>query len=98
MMEPHELPDMTPLLIIAGLGNAIDTLSTLHLHGQGYVEANPVMAALLPHPWLFVLVKLGVFTALLLWLWHRRAKQAAAIAAVVYGAVAVYYGAWFMFF
>lgn len=89
---------MTPLLIIAGLGNFIDTFSTLYLYGFGYVEANPVMAALLPHPWLFAMTKLGVFTALLLWLHKRRAKLAAAIAAVVYGAVAVYYGAWFMFF
>lgn len=89
---------MTTLLIIAGLGNFIDTLSTLYLYGLGYDEANPVMAALLPHPWLFVLVKLGVFTALLLWLWMRRAKHAATIAAVVYGAVAMYYGAWMIFF
>lgn len=88
---------MTPLLIIAGLGNVIDTLSTVYLHSLGYVEANPVMALLLPHPWLFVLVKLCVFTALLLWLHKRRAKAAATLAAVVYGAVAIYYGAWFIF-
>lgn len=87
---------MTPLLIIAGLGNFIDTLSTLYLYGLGYVEANPVMALLLPHPWLFVLVKLTVMTALLLWLWKRRAKSAATVAAVVYGAVAMYYGIFFL--
>lgn len=85
---------MKTRLIIAGLGNVIDTLSTVYLHRLGYVEANPVMAMLLPHPWLFVLVKLCVFTALLLWLWMRRAKAAATVAAVVYGAVAMYYGAW----
>ena len=91
---------MKTRLIIAGLGNLIDTLSTVYLHRLGYVEANPVMALLLSHPLLFILVKMAVFTALLLWLWHRRedrhAKPLAALAAIVYGAIAVYYGLFFV--
>ena len=91
---------MRTRLIIAGLGNLIDTLSTVYLHRQGFVEANPVMAALLSHPLLFILVKMAVFTALLLWLWKRRddrhALPLAALAAIVYGAIAVYYGLFFM--
>ena len=35
-------------IIIAEIGNLIDLASTLYLFRLGYMEANPVMAALLP--------------------------------------------------
>lgn len=84
----------TPL-IIAAIGNLIDTVSTIHLSGRGYVEANPFMAALLPHPVLFALVKISGM-ALALWiLWRNRESQIARItawvAAGLYGLISVYY-------
>jgi hypothetical protein len=89
---------MKSLLFTAWIGNAIDMVSTLHLTKNGFVEANPVMRRVLEYPAAFVLVKLGTMTALVFWLWHRRqdrhAKPLATIAAVVYGAISVYY-LWF---
>jgi hypothetical protein len=84
----------TPL-IIAAIGNLIDTVSTLYLSGRGYTEANPFMAALLPRPVLFATVKIGAM-ALALWiLWRNRDSQIARItawvAAGLYGLIAVYY-------
>jgi hypothetical protein len=84
----------TPL-IIATIGNLIDMVSTLYLNGRGYTEANPIMAALLPHPVLFAAVKIGGM-ALALWiLWRNRESQIARItawvAAGLYGLIAVYY-------
>jgi hypothetical protein len=84
----------TPL-IIAAIGNLIDTVSTLYLNGRGYTEANPFMSALLPYPALFVSVKIGAM-ALVIWiLWKNRESQIARItawfAAGLYGLIAVYY-------
>lgn len=84
----------TPL-IIAAIGNLIDMVSTLYLNGRGYTEANPIMAALLPHPVLFTLVKICA-VALALWiLWRNRESQTARItawfAAGLYGLITVYY-------
>lgn len=82
-------------LTLAFLGNLIDTAATLYLSNQGYMEANPVMAWLLRWPMVFAGVKIGVMTAVVWWIWKRRgdkkASAAARIAAVVYGAVSVYY-------
>lgn len=82
-------------LIIAAIGNLIDMVSTLYLNGRGYTEANPFMAALLPHPVLFATVKIAGM-ALALWiLWRNRDSQIARItawvAAGLYGLIAVYY-------
>lgn len=82
-------------LIIAAIGNLIDMVSTLHLNGRGYTEANPFMAALLPHPVLFATVKIGAM-ALVIWiLWKNRedktARKTAWAAAGLYGLLAVYY-------
>lgn len=89
---------MRTLLFTAWLGNAIDMVSTLYLVNMGFIEANPVMRRVLEYPAVFVLVKLGAMTALVFWLWHRRqdrhAIPLATFAAVVYGAIAVYY-LWF---
>ena len=91
----------TPL-IIAAIGNLIDLISTLYLFRLGYMEANPVMAALLPHPVLFTLVKIGGM-ALVLWiLWKSRdsktARKTAWFAAGVYGLIALYYLFFFTIF
>lgn len=87
--------DMTTLLTLATLGNLIDTAATLYLSSLGYIEANPVMAWLLRWPAAFVGVKIGAMTAVVWWLWRRRgdrnAALAATVAAMVYGAVSVYY-------
>lgn len=82
-------------LILAFLGNLIDTAATLYLSSLGYIEANPVMAWLLRWPAVFAGVKIGAMTAVVWWLWKRRgdrnAALAAAASAVIYGAVSVYY-------
>lgn len=84
----------TPL-IIAGIGNLIDMVSTLSLSRQGYEEANPFMAVLLPHPVLFATVKIGAMTLALWILWRNRESQLARItawfAAGLYGLISVYY-------
>ena len=40
-------------LLIAFIGNLIDTAATIYLTGLGYTEINPIMAPLLPGspPW-----------------------------------------------
>ena len=87
------------LLLTAFLGNLIDTAVTLYLSSLGYIEANPVMAWLLQWPAVFALVKLLAMGYVLRILWRNRAHRAAWwlawAAAVVYGAIAVYYCAFF---
>lgn len=82
-------------LFIAGAGNLIDLVSTLRLTHLGYTEVNPVMAALLPHPVLFALVKICGMTVALWILWKNRESKVARItawaAAGLYGLIAVYY-------
>lgn len=82
-------------LIIAYIGNLIDTACTLYLCDKGFVEANPIMARLLDYPALFAVVKILAMTAVCAWLWVSRGRYAricAYLAAAVYGAIAVYYG------
>ena len=85
-------------LVIAYVGNIIDTIATLHLTEQGFYEVNPFMRPLLDCPWLFVAVKLLAMTWVCLFLWKRRedrhALPLATFAAVVYGLIAVYYMVW----
>ena len=89
---------MKAFLIIAWLCNLIDTIATVYLTSIGYVEANPVMAQLLSYPLLFITVKTLLMTGLCAYLWLKRtdkhAKPLATLAAIVYGAIAVYY-VWF---
>lgn len=86
---------MRTRLIIAGIGNLIDLIATLHLLGVGFVEINPIMAQLVPYPRLFAAVKMGAMTGVLLFLWKNRedrhAKPLATFAAVVYALLTVYY-------
>ena len=92
---------MTTRLIITWLCNLVDIAATLYLFNLGYVEANPVMAWLLQWPWLFVLVKLWVMSAITLYLRARPATKYAVItswvAVLLYGAIALYYFAFFAF-
>ena len=91
---------MRTLLLIAGFGNFIDTIATVYLASIGYVETSPVMAQLLQCPAVFTAVKIASMTWLLVFLWRNRAdrhaKPMAILAAVVYGLIAVYYGAIFI--
>ena len=91
---------MTTLLSIAAIGNLIDTIATLILYGYGYTEANPIMDLLLSVPAIFATVKITAMTAVLVWLWMGRnskyAQYAAWFAAVVFGALSVYYGVFFL--
>lgn len=88
----------TPLLI-AYLGNAIDTAATIYLSGLGYTEINPIMAPLLQWPALFALVKCCAMGYALRILWRNRAHQMAKVlawvAAGVYGVISIYYCAFF---
>lgn len=86
---------MITALIIAWIGNLVDTVSTLYLSGLGFVEANPIMASLLSHPLLFASAKIVVMTMVLWYLWmnraYRKARITAWIAAGLYILVSVYY-------
>ena len=86
---------MRKRLTIAWLGNLIDCASTLYVCSQGFNEVNPVMARLLQWPPLFVLVKIGTMTALVFLLWKNRTDKkviaASWVAAILYGALSVYY-------
>ena len=90
---------MKLLLLIAWLGNLIDTIATVYLTSLGYVEANPIMAQLLNYPVVFVIVKLLLMTGLCAYLWLKRldkhAMPLAIVASVVYGLITAYY-AWFL--
>ena len=83
-------------LLIAYFGNIIDTISTLYLINKGYTEINPIMAKLLKFPWLFALVKIGIMTAIVARLWACRyntnAQIVSWVAAIIYGAISIYYG------
>lgn len=83
-------------LLIAWIGNLIDTASTVILCcWHGFAEVNPIMAWLLRCPVLFVAVKLTAMTSVGIWLWRNRndkkATIASWIAATAYGSIAVYY-------
>lgn len=82
-------------LIIAYLGNIIDTAATLYLADKGFIEANPFMGMLLQTPCMFALVKISLMTIVVIRLWTCRENKYARIAswvgAVVYGALSLYY-------
>ena len=82
-------------LIIAYLGNIIDTVATLYLYSQGGRELNPFMAMLLKSPWMFAVVKISVVTLVVIRLWtcreSKNARIAAWVAAAIFGALSLYY-------
>ena len=83
-------------LIIAYLGNIIDTVATLYLYSKGGRELNPFMAMLLQSPWMFAVVKISVVTIIVIRLWtcreSKNAQIAAWVAAAIFGALSLYYG------
>lgn len=86
---------MKSRLIITYLGNIIDTIASLYLVGKNFIEANPFMAPLLELPWLFIAVKIGVMTLLVVRIWICRASKyaqlASWIAAILYSGISIYY-------
>lgn len=92
---------MKKRLIITGLGNFIDAISTLVLfYTYCFTEANPVMRFMLESPLLFFIMKIGVMTAVLAVLWKNRESKYANIAswfgAILYATISAYYGILFM--
>lgn len=87
---------MIKKLYFIGLGNLIDTFSTLYLYQTGmFVELNPVMAFFLQNPFIFAVVKIGLITGILVRLWkereHKYSKIAMNIGCWIYGLIAIYY-------
>ena len=82
-------------LIIAYLGNIIDTVATLYLADKGFIEANPFMASLLQTPCMFALVKISIMTIVVIRLWicrgNKNARIASWVAAAIFGALSLYY-------
>ena len=82
-------------LIIAYLGNIIDTTATLYFINKSFMEANPLMVLLLQLPWLFIVVKIGIMTAVIARIWVYRKNKYAQVASwvvmAIYGALALYY-------
>lgn len=83
-------------LIIAFLGNLIDTISTLIVvNYYGFIETNPVMAWLLQYPPAFIAVKILSVTGVLVFIWHtktdKHANIMATVVATVFSCIAVYY-------
>ena len=89
-------------LIVTFLFNIIDTIITLTVTQRGFVELNPVARILLYSPFAFEVVKFGVVSLLLLWLWLKRAERLARVAGwcslVIYGAVMLHYCITFMIY
>lgn len=83
-------------LIIAYFGNIIDTLATLYFINKGFIEINFLMALLINIPWLFVIIKIGVMTIIIIRLWMCRENKYAQIASwivmILYGIISIYYG------
>ncbi len=92
---------MKARLIAISAFNIIDIIATLTVTRIfGFVELNPVMRILLYSPFAFAVVKCGVVSLLLLWLWRKRAERLARVASWVaftmYVAIALYYAIMFL--
>lgn len=60
--------------ILIGVLNLIDYALTVYwtgLHGI-QTEINPIMRGALSTPWVFAVVKLVLFPAMLLWMWKKK--------------------------
>lgn len=60
--------------IIIAILNLFDYAVTVYwtgLHGI-QTEINPIMRGALSEPWVFAVVKLILFPAFLLWMWHKK--------------------------
>lgn len=91
---------MDKRLSIAFIGNIIDAIATVILCGKGFVELNAAMAFLLQWPILFLIVKLTLGSGVVYYLSRQERDRnweiAATVAAVIYGALGLYYIIWFL--
>lgn len=63
---------MLTRLIIAWVGNLIDTVATMYLYSKGdWYEVNPFSRMLLQNPLLFAVVKLAVMTIAVSFIWQK---------------------------
>lgn len=90
-------------LIIAGVGNVIDIISTLILINYfGFEEMNPLMRVFLQYPVIASITKIVGVTSILLYLnftkRERYTNGLATFAAILYGGLAVYYILFFISF
>ncbi len=86
---------------IAAIGNLIDAFATYILYTKfGFTELNLAMAFLLQWPILFLIVKLALGFGILYYLskqeYNKYVEIAATTAAVLYGAIGLYYIIWFI--
>ena len=94
---------MKTKLIIAGIGNLIDTIATyIVTQYYGAQELNPFMSWLLQWPKFAMALKFVIVTSLLVYTWYsERTKYSgmfATIAAWLYCSIGVYYIVYFMIF
>jgi high-affinity K+ transport system ATPase subunit B len=87
--------------IFIGLCNLIDVASTLYLClTQSFVELNPIVNVLLQKPIIFVIVKIGLITLILIRLWKDREEKGVKIiiniGCLLYELIALYYAVWFI--
>ena len=79
------------LVILSILLNIFDAAATLFILSKGGVEVNPVMAVVIDiSPWLFVIVKLVVFTFAIIMLAKHRSRWLKWIAGA-YGLLAIWH-------
>ncbi len=87
-------------ILIAWIGNLIDTVATVQLYTRGLgVEINPLSAWLLRCPVVFVVVKMALMSIAVWSCWRERRRKVFQVASWVlcteYLAVAAYYAvAW----
>ena len=82
--------------IAIGCFNIIDIIATLYLcYKEAFVEINPFIAFLLQYPILFVVVKIGLMTIVLVRLWNgredKRVNIVINIGYYLYGILCLYY-------
>ena len=87
---------MKTRLIVAWLGNLIDTIATVYLTSYcDGMEINPISAVMLEKPFLFILVKVLMMTISAIFIWRFRDRPFFKVTSwmlfVEYLAVAIYY-------
>ena len=87
--------------IAIGCFNIMDIIATLYLcYKEAFVELNPFVAILLKNPILFVIVKIGLMTIVLVRLWNGREDKRVNIVInfgfYLYGLLCMYYFVWAM--
>lgn len=69
----------TAIYILIGTLNLFDYAQTVYWTGLYGIETeiNPIMRGALSEPWVFAVVKLILFPALLLYMWHKKHDDSA---------------------